>query len=346
MSKSNHAKISKQYNILDELNSQIINIGYKYSGYWVVAQMCVYTPYQLYNLYLELDPLQVYDMKVAHFVSLSNSVVHWALSFLVYTTLMYAFRKSREQMSSIRFSLAIVQLRALFGFLEQANVLDDEDPAQSVFCTILILFTIIMNQQMILKIMPKQKCFFHFCNILALVGLLNRLYDLWQPERNKAILMVGNCFAMIFTISFFLYTNYSLNKESKDKKKIIQDVQSEIESEIRVLEQYQAMLNEMDAAILILENGRPTFANTTLREMMPSETARSSRNLMNVRIFKFSVLCAQDRNGSILSKETISLKQILGQDSDWFSDKLFWIQADMQSQINSRMIYSPNEKYE
>ena len=160
-------------------------------------------------------------MKPAHFVSLANSIVHWVLSFLVYATLMYAFRKNQEQMTSVKFSLAIVQLRALFGFFEQANVLDDEDPSQSVFLTILILFTIIMNQQMLLKIMPKQKLFFHFCNILALVGLLNRLYDFWLPEKNQAIKMVGNCFAMIFTITFFLYTNYSLNKESKDKKKIV-----------------------------------------------------------------------------------------------------------------------------
>ena len=91
------------------------------------------------------------------------------------------------------------------------------------------------------------------------------------------------------------------------------------------------MLNEMDAAVLILENSKPTFANTSLREMIPTDTARSSRNLMNMKMFKYSIICAKDKKGLQLSKETISLKQILGQDSDWFADKLFWIQADMKN---------------
>ena len=78
---------------------------------------------------------------------------------------------------------------------------------------------------MILKIMPKQKWYFHLLNFLGLVGLLNRLYDFWKPEKNQAIKMVGNCVALIITIGFFLYTNHTLTSEASDRKKVIQEIE-------------------------------------------------------------------------------------------------------------------------
>ena len=142
---------------------KIQTLKLEYVRLWTTAVMIVYILNQMVNLRRKEDLIPVWIQ-----------AIHWLLTLMILVSIIYSRIKN---IRAVFFAIFFLQMRSYQGFFQQTDILDSkDDPRNTVFFSMLIFLSIIMNQTMISHIVPSPNIINVINIAISIAGLIHRIY--------------------------------------------------------------------------------------------------------------------------------------------------------------------------
>ena len=127
------------------------------------------------------------------------------------------------------YSVAVIlQMRSLVGFFQSSDIMTFADPKNTIYLTLLLFLSILMNQTMLSHIFPSYKNLMNVSTILVLnIGLIHRIWGITNIMPSIVKICI-NLFVSVLMMPLYIYVQQALmnlNTEmSNDASKVIQEV--------------------------------------------------------------------------------------------------------------------------
>lgn len=107
--------------------------------------------------------------------------------------------------------MVTAQIRLLLGLILSPNYFEAEDPIANNFRTFGILYLIVMNHQIILKIYQKYINSFNLVMCLVLtICVIEKSYGIKNFNEKRREIILNSCTILLITMVFFLLNNHML----------------------------------------------------------------------------------------------------------------------------------------
>ena len=127
------------------------------------------------------------------------------------------------------YSVAVIlQMRSLVGFFQNSDIMTFADPKNSIYLTLLLFLSILMNQTMLSHIFPSNKNLMNVSTILVLnIGLIHKIWGITNIMPSIVKICI-NLLVSVLMMPLYIYVQQALmnlNTEmSNDASKVIQEV--------------------------------------------------------------------------------------------------------------------------